>query len=149
MMPDAGEKLKGDKAMSIQERVQEKKHLTMEEELISFLNEKEMFLKKDGTNYFIETFQGQRVSDPMPLEEVYQLADDYLQNYKPGEEAVPVFLDVDDHEEDRSDMTFAEVGDIVDRFREMTSANRRGVIDLLVRACTKMDQEEKTMALAK
>ena len=125
--------------------LEEKLILTQEEKLIDFLNEKEMYLKKADGLHYIETFQGQQVTDPMPFEEVYQLADEYLQNYVPGEEAVPVFMDIE-QEEDRSDMTFEEIGEIVDRFREMTSENRIGVVALLARICTMIDREEKEAA---
>ena len=125
------------------------KQLELEAKLIDFLCGKEMYLKKDGSIYFIEAFQGQKVSEPMSLEETYQLSDNYLQDYEPGEEPVPVFLDIEEQEEDRSDMSVTELEAIIDRFREMTSENRANIIDTLVRACTMMDQEEKTMAQVK
>ena len=121
------------------------KQLELEAKLIDFLNTKEMYLKKDEGLYYIESFKGQKISSPMSLEETYKLADDYLQDYEPGEEPVPVFLDIDDQEEDRSDMSVAELEAIINRFREMTSENRRNIIDALVRASTMMDQEEKMM----
>ena len=125
------------------------KQQELEAKLIDFLCDKKMYLKKSGDLYYIESFQGQQVSNPMSLEETYQLADDYLQDYEPGKEPVPVFLDIEEQEKDRSDMSVIELEAIINRFREMTSENRTSIINTLVRVCTMMYQEEKTMAQAK
>jgi hypothetical protein len=89
-----------------------------------------------------------RIARTMSMNELFGVLDDNRQ-----EEAwafVLFLLEAQENEKetgedqvDLSDMTATEVEKIVDRMKDMTSENRRGLIDLLSRFCDLMDAENQ------